>query len=152
MSSQLGAMLYTQGSASRPENIEIPFLSNVAPSSSNVNFPLGKRWIDQTGNQEYVLTSFTSFANMLSANWTVLAGTFNGISSLGTTDALSNGSVSVSDATCLSTSQIFITAKNISGTAGHWFIPPGNITAGNFIINSTQTSDASSFTYMIVNT
>ena len=69
MSFQPGAMLNTLGFGSRPENVEVPFITSGAPSSSNFNFPQGKTWVDQVGNQVYTLTSFSSVGGVLSANW-----------------------------------------------------------------------------------
>jgi hypothetical protein len=94
MSFQNGAMLYTQGFASRPENVEIPHLDTRAPTSADVNFyPIGKRWINTATNTEYVLTSISSSANVMSATWTLL-GTNTG--ALNTLTGDSGGAISPS--------------------------------------------------------
>ena len=56
MTVQPGANLYSQGFGSYPENVEIPVISNVNPGPNNVNYPLGKRWINQALNTTWELT------------------------------------------------------------------------------------------------
>jgi hypothetical protein len=51
-----------------------PVYSEVSPSSTNVNYPVGQRWINMASNQEYVLTSVTSFNGTSTANWEISAG------------------------------------------------------------------------------
>jgi hypothetical protein len=76
MSSQFppGANLYTQGFGSRPENVEVPHLDVRAPSQADIQYPVGKHWVDTVGNAEYVLTSFSSSGNVTTANWQGEAG------------------------------------------------------------------------------
>lgn len=76
MSIQPGAMLYTQGFGSRPENVEVPFITNRAPTSSDVNYPIGKRWI-YLDNGEYILVEITASGGINTASW-VLNGTNTG--------------------------------------------------------------------------
>jgi hypothetical protein len=94
MTFQNGAMLYTQGFGSRPENVEIPHLDTRAPTSSDVNgYPIGKRWINTATNTEYVLTSTTSSMNVTTPTWTLL-GTNSG--ALNTLTGDSGGAISPS--------------------------------------------------------
>jgi hypothetical protein len=67
-----GAMVYTQGFGSSPLNVSFPFISNRAPTSLDVNFPIGKRWIDTLGETEHTLVSQSSVGGILSSTW--LAG------------------------------------------------------------------------------
>jgi hypothetical protein len=71
---QPGGNLYGIGVGSRPENVEVPHLDVRAPAQTDVNYPVGKRWVDTVGNAEYVLTSFTSSAGTVTANWQGDAG------------------------------------------------------------------------------
>lgn len=71
-----GANLYGIGIGTRPENVEVPFVSNVAPSASDYNFPIGKHWI-VTGVGEYVLVALSNVGGTTTATW-VLAGTIGG--------------------------------------------------------------------------
>jgi hypothetical protein len=64
-----GATLYTQSFGSRPENVEVPTYNSRAPASTDVNYPLGKRWIDTDGQDEYVLVGLSSAGGVLTANW-----------------------------------------------------------------------------------
>lgn len=74
MTFQPGANLYTQGFGSRPENVEVPVLSQVSPGVGDVNYPIGKRWINEALNAEFTLTSFSSSNGITTANWEVSAG------------------------------------------------------------------------------
>jgi hypothetical protein len=69
-------MLYTQGFGSYPENVEIPVISNSLPPSSTTGaiYPIGKRWIDQSTNTAYTLTSISAFDGLLTYTWQVSAG------------------------------------------------------------------------------
>lgn len=69
MSVQQGAVLNTQGFGSRPENVEVPFITNRAPTASDVNFPLGKRWLDTANNIGYELMSQSSVGGVLQSTW-----------------------------------------------------------------------------------
>lgn len=69
MTIQPGANLYTQGFGSRPENVEVPHIDTRDPTSSDVNFPIGKPWVNTTNNKAYVLTSFSSSGGTVVANW-----------------------------------------------------------------------------------
>jgi hypothetical protein len=112
MTFQPGAILYTQGFGSRPENVEVPHIDNRAPSIMDVNFyPIGKRWINITANTEYTLTSFTSSQGVVSAVWTLL-GT-NG----GALNTLSDGS-STTVTPVSNNIQIAGTNGQIASTAG----------------------------------
>ena len=82
MSTQQGANLYTQGFGSRPENVEVPVVSNASPTSSNINYPLGKRWIDTVLNAEYVLTSETTSGGVTTANWQITASPTGAIATI----------------------------------------------------------------------
>lgn len=73
MTIQTGANLYTQGYGSRPENVEIPYYSGRSPSTLDIKYPLGKRWINTVANTEFSLTSFVSFNGSISATWTLLS-------------------------------------------------------------------------------
>jgi len=74
MSFQPGANLYTQGFGSRPENVEVPHVDVRDPNSTDVLYPLAKRWLNRLTATEWVLGSFTSTAGVLTANWIILGG------------------------------------------------------------------------------
>lgn len=76
MSIQPGANLYTIAFGNRPENVEVPHIETRAPTSADVNYPLGKRWVF-INNGEYTLTGITITNNVGSANWALL-GTNSG--------------------------------------------------------------------------
>lgn len=82
MTVQPGANLYTQGFGSYPENVEIPIVSQVDPTTSNVNYPIGKRWINTVANTNWVLTSITAFNGVLTPTWVPSGGTTTDVSTI----------------------------------------------------------------------
>lgn len=99
MTIQPGGNLYTQGFGTRPENVEVPFISNRAPSTMDNGFPIGKRWVNSAANTVYVLTSFSSTPNMISANWTLQGAADGDLNTLTTQDTTvvmpSSGNINV---------------------------------------------------------
>jgi len=144
-----GAMLYTQAYGSRPENVEVPHLDSRNPTVEDINYPVGKRWVNTALNTVFSLTSF-SYANLQqNAIWTSLSG-FQ-ISSVGT-GALVNSTAVVVDSAVVSTSLIFIVYGVESGQVGFVEVLPSNVLQGQFTVTSTQSStDASDFYYFVVN-
>lgn len=69
MSVQPAANVYALGFGTRPENVEIPHVDTRDPSSSDVNYPLGKTWINTKSDSIFMLTSFSVSLGMMSANW-----------------------------------------------------------------------------------
>lgn len=84
MGFQPGANLYTQGFGSRPENVEVPHIDTRAPATSDVNYPVGKVWINTSGNTAYILTSLTSFNGSVTANWEATGGGSSAIATINT--------------------------------------------------------------------
>jgi hypothetical protein len=82
MTVQPGANLYSQGFGSYPENVEIPVISNVNPGPNNVNYPLGKRWINQALNTTWELTSISSLQGNIQANWVSTGGATTAVATL----------------------------------------------------------------------
>lgn len=86
---QPGAMLYTAGFGSRPENVEVPVIQNRAPATTDSNYSVGKNWIDSTNNAAYVLTSLYSSAGVISANWQQTGAATGAVASVvGTTNQI----------------------------------------------------------------
>lgn len=79
MTFQPGAMLYTQGFGSRPENLEVPHIENRIPSSSDIGYPIGKFWL-YPGNSLYYLSSISSVGGITSANWILITTSLSPIS------------------------------------------------------------------------
>jgi hypothetical protein len=72
MCTSTGSVFYSQGQGSVPENVQIPVYSDRDPSGSDCMYPVGKRWINQVSNVEWVLTSFSSANALTIAVWTNL--------------------------------------------------------------------------------
>lgn len=79
---QPGAMLYTQGFGSRPENVEVPVIMSRNPASTDVAYPVGKRWVNTVAGSEYTLTSLSSVGGTLSATWALLGGASGDVNTL----------------------------------------------------------------------
>lgn len=82
MTAQPGANLYTQGFGSRPENVEVPHLDVRAPASTDILYPIGKRWLNTVSGSEYVLASQSVSSGVTASSWTLLGsgGTLNTLS------------------------------------------------------------------------
>lgn len=87
MSIPQAAALYTQGFGTRPENVEIPHYDVRDPTSQDVNYPIGKRWVNTVANDEWTLTSLTTSNGLQTANWEVSAGGSLLISTVTTSDS-----------------------------------------------------------------
>lgn len=74
MTTPSNAAVYTQAFGTLPNGTANPVFSIVAPASTNVQYPLGQRWINTAANNEYSLTSFSAAQGSLSATWTQLNG------------------------------------------------------------------------------
>jgi hypothetical protein len=107
---QPGANIYTQGFGSRPENVEVPHLDVRNPSVSDINFPVGKTWINTVSKSFFFLPNFSVVNGVTQANWTSAAD------SIGSVQSLSDGTTKVSpDIT--GNIQITGTANEISVTS-----------------------------------
>lgn len=69
MSIQPGSVLYTQGFGSAPENVEVPVIQTRDPTAQDINYPVGKRWVNTVGNTAKTLTSLSSFGGVVTATW-----------------------------------------------------------------------------------
>ena len=157
MSFQPGANLYAVAVGTHPEGVEVPFISTMAPSSSSVNFPIGKRWVVPTVG-EYVLQALSSAGATLTATWTLLGTnggplntltgdsggaltpSSNNINILGTANQVTTTG---SGATLtLSTPATFVAPGSIAATTSVT-ATLGNITAtnGNFVKGTAGNKD-----------
>jgi hypothetical protein len=160
MGFQPGANLYTVGFGSRPENVEVPHIDTRAPAASDVNYPVGKPWINQSANAAYVLTSLTSLNGTVTANWQSTAGATSAIASInnnapvagnytlaGTTNqiavAQSSGTTTFSIPTSPSVAGTLTAATGLTATTGAITASNGNLvlgSAGNKITVATGTN------------
>lgn len=74
MTQPVPANLNTQGFGNRPENVEIPTYQPRPPTSADVLWPQGKRWIDTVNVAEWVLATFSSSQGAVTANWIATGG------------------------------------------------------------------------------
>lgn len=138
MTSQNGAMLYTQGFGSRPENVEIPIIQNRAPTAQDTQkgfLPIGKRWIDETNNAEYVLTSYSTSGGPLTANWIFLG------SAAGSLIAVAGTANQITSTTAAGTATLTLPATVIApgSIASTTTISAGTgltVTTGDFLVSN----------------
>jgi hypothetical protein len=121
MTAQPGAMVYTQGFGSRPENVEVPHLDKRAPNTTDFMYPIGKRWIDQVGLNSYELVGITTTGATPSAIWNLLGSDTGALNTLTTDDSTvvtpSAGNINISGASPLSTTGSGSTVTvNLTGT------------------------------------
>lgn len=140
---QPGAMLYTQGFGSRPENVEVPHIDVRAPASTDTQYPIGKIWIYQ-GVATYTLLSQTSFGGVVTSNWGT-STTFSGVSA-----AMSGtpGAITVINPAVTANSIIVFARATTGGTPGQVSITAQS--AGSFTLTSTG-NETSTFNYIIQN-
>lgn len=89
MSFQPGANLYTQGFGSKSENVEVPHIEKRNPSPTDINYPVGKTWLNTVSATQFILYGFTSANGVTSANWDTVSLPSGGL------DTLSNGTILV---------------------------------------------------------
>ena len=82
MSFQQGANLYTQGFGSRPESVEIHHIETRDHSITDSNYPVGKRWLNTSTEQEFVLYRFQVVNGVTQAVWGTPVGASTGVVSL----------------------------------------------------------------------
>lgn len=86
MSFQPGANLYTAGFGSRPENVEVPHIEKRDPAQSDVNYPIGKRWLNTVSEEEFILYSFSVVSGVTSAVWGTPVGATGPVLTISDTD------------------------------------------------------------------
>lgn len=110
MTFQPGANVYTQGFGSAPENVQVPHIENREPTIYDIDYPIGKAWVNPSANEEYVLTSLNVSNGVTTADWEVRA-------TPGTLDTLSDDS-NTTVAPVGNNIQLAGTAHQITTTAG----------------------------------
>jgi hypothetical protein len=140
---QPGVMQYTQAFGSAPSGVAVPHIDTRAPTSSDVLYPLGQRWI-WTGNSEYVLLSFSSAGGTLSANWSIVTSEAGDINTITTQDSTvvkpTNGNVNLSGAGSLTTVGSGSTATvELTGLTNHAvLVGAGTTTITKVVPSSTS--------------
>jgi hypothetical protein len=88
MTFQPGAMVYTQGFGSRPEDVEVPHLDTRAPSPQDILYPIGKKWV-YINNSVWELIGLNTFNGITTANWIeAISSTGNVLSVTGTANQI----------------------------------------------------------------
>lgn len=143
MSFQPGANLYTQGFGSRAEGVEVPHIERRDPTTTDVNYPVGKTWLNNISNTQFILYSFSVSNGVTVANWDTFTLPSGGL------DTLSNGTTKVSPdgtgniAINGTSNQITVTSNpgsnNLTLSIPSSVITPGNLTVtGDLLVNGTS--------------
>jgi hypothetical protein len=85
MAFQPGANLYTQGFGSRPENVEVPHIEARDPSATDINYPIGKRWLNTASQEEFILYKFQAVGGITQAVWGTPVGATGALISISDT-------------------------------------------------------------------
>ncbi len=135
---QPGANIYTQGSGSRPEGVEVPHIEKRNPSPSDVNYPIGKTWLNQATNSQFILYSFNSFNGVTSANWDTVSTPSGGLDSLsdGTTKVFPDGTGNIS---ILGNGQVIVTSN--PGSNDLELSLAGELSLGDVVINGSLNAE-----------
>lgn len=144
----IAAPIYAQSFGIHQQVVNTAIISKRNPNSSDNFYLIGQRWINTNFNSVFSLISYT-YENLLAIpNWSRLsAGAFN-ITAAGITPALSGGVLVVPTASATASSQVIISRFNIAGSVGTYTVTTGT---GNFSINPSNPSDASTFFYAVIN-
>ena len=128
---QPGASVYAQAWGIKNGVGEAPHIDVRDPATSDVQFDLGKNWVNEAGNKVWVLTSLSTFNGAITANW---IETSNG-SGTGIIETIDGDSGSITGATVTVYAN---NAANISG-ASVQFVNSGTISTLNVTDGSDNT-------------
>lgn len=139
---QPGAVLYTQGFGSRPESVEVPFVTNRAPTTLDTMagaFPIGKFWVNTTTGNVYCLGGYSTALGVLSANWAFLGSTAGDLDTL-TGDSGGAIGPTAGNINVLGTANQITTTG--AGSTITWSLPTTLIAPGSLEVTSGFTVDA----------
>jgi hypothetical protein len=68
-------IVYTQGTGSASTDVFVTQLAEINPSLTDINFPVGKRWVNVVTGGEFILAGQISSNGQIYANWIALGGT-----------------------------------------------------------------------------
>ena len=106
---------YGIGIGTKPNAGNVPVIQSRAPASTDTNYFLGTFWIDQSANNTYQLTSFSSSGGVLSATWVQNGSSTGAIFAVNGTSNQVTASTSSGTVT-LSTPSSFIAPGSIAST------------------------------------
>jgi hypothetical protein len=132
---QPGANLYTIGTGTRAENIEVPHFDVRAPTSADVNYVLGKEWI-WPNNGVWKLIYLTNAGGVLTATWVELASSTGAV--VAVVGTASQVSVSTTAGTATVSLPAAVTAPGSVTATTTLTATLGNITAtnGNLVLGT----------------
>lgn len=89
---QPGAVLNTVGFGNRPETVEVPHIDVRNPSDQDINYDIGKPWLNRIARRQFTLMSKTSFNGAILADWVELTTEIGDLKTINdvTADGLGN--------------------------------------------------------------
>lgn len=134
---QPGANVYSQGFGSVPQTLSVyvPHFDVRVPTSTDINYPVGKVWI-YAGNSIWQLLSLSTAAAVMTASWVELASTTGNVLSVTGTANQITASTS-SGAVTLSIPSTFIAPGSIASTTTMTAGTGLTVTTGNATLSGT---------------
>lgn len=138
--------IYAQSSGTVSENVAIPIVTDVNPGIYDVNYTLGKRWINTLTNQVFSLAAVENNT----ANWISLSPLFE--VSYAIYAIISGGMGTISNEFIHPNSIILVYPKTVDNDPGVGNVNPSSVIEGSFVINvSDYTSSLQIYSYTIIN-
>ena len=69
---------YSQSTGSNSNEAQVITFSTVDPTTSDVNYPIRKEWLNTSSGAQFILVNFTSTGGVKAANWLSIAGGIDG--------------------------------------------------------------------------
>lgn len=150
MTNPVAVNAYAVGVGSAPNASMVPFVTNVAPASTNVKgpngpFKIGQDWIDSAALASYTLVGLAASSGSITGTWVQTGGTSGAVSSvLGTANQITVNTAAnvatVSLPSAITAPGSLTTTTSLTATLGNITATNGNLvmgTAGNKIIVPT---------------
>jgi len=69
MTEPTSTQFYSLGTAIQSTDAFVTYFSTVNPSPTQYHFPIGKRWVNTTTANEFILANLVSSNGTITANW-----------------------------------------------------------------------------------
>lgn len=122
--------LYSQSAGQVSSADFIAVIEHRDPTSADSHYPVGKRWINSTGNSEWTLTSKSTIGGVITANWETTTGTGGG------TSPISKYIVDADGSADYTTVAAAIAAASAAGTPATVYVRPGTYTENLTLVST----------------
>jgi hypothetical protein len=139
-------LIYAQSVGTSSENVAIPIVADINPGPFDVNYPVGKRWINTLKNNVFSLVSVENNV----ANWISLLPLYE--VSYAVYAIISGGTGTISNASIHPNSTILVYPKTTDLNPGVGNVNPATVLEGSFVLTlSDYTSTSQVYSYTIIN-